>query len=495
MNPRTLSEAAISKMRNVSDTLRQNAAKSSSRKRRNTQKYKQSLAAILYNWNKIYCNIADMRDSILTAKYTRYFEEKQELEAQRNAIIIEITNNLMKRQEVINNARKKIPKRGKQQLQDNDNDLYSKVDENIKEHPKFQSVDKEYRRLNQILEKIKEKKDDIQSINRLKELLEKLNKFEGQDEVKNTIADIIISFLTSGEDFLGNHYLNFLLLGPAGVGKTEITRNVAKVLGEMGLLCDGSIDIVSRANLVGQYLGETALKTESVLKSNIENCLVIDEAYLLGTDEYGRESIGTLINFLDKHKGQIIVFALGYEKEMEESFIQVNEGMARRFPYKMILQSYKENQLKKILLQKLNGINYDDDSKSESKNKKTIRLPQSNDFTKLLKSKCFKNQAGDMENLALKLKTKLKSSNRYEIDENMLMAASYDVIKNMRYDDETQVNLRDYIAKTYVKTEEENHREAQFLFLESQKPCMNSVQHIRLASNLRNKKRKNYAEN
>ena len=48
------------------------------------------------------------------------------------------------------------------------------------------------------------------------------------------------------------------------------------------------------------------------------------------------------MGFLDKHQGEICVIAAGYECDMREYFLKVNEGLTRRFPakYQLDLQRF-----------------------------------------------------------------------------------------------------------------------------------------------------------
>jgi stage V sporulation protein K len=62
----------------------------------------------------------------------------------------------------------------------------------------------------------------------------------------------------------------------------------------MGLLSKGHLTEVERADLVGEYIGHTALKTREMIKKSIGGILFIDEAYSLargGEKDFGKEAI------------------------------------------------------------------------------------------------------------------------------------------------------------------------------------------------------------
>ncbi len=141
--------------------------------------------------------------------------------------------------------------------------------------------------------------------------------------------------------------LNMIFLGNPGTGKTTVARVVAQMLRDMGFLRTGQLVEVSRAELVAEYVGQTAQKTTDVFNTALGGILFIDEAYSLskgGDSDFGKEAIDTLIKLMEDHRGEIIVILAGYNKEMGD-FLKANSGLESRFPLKLDFPDYSPEEL------------------------------------------------------------------------------------------------------------------------------------------------------
>lgn len=149
---------------------------------------------------------------------------------------------------------------------------------------------------------------------------------------------------------------NFTVLGPPGVGKTSLLRAFAELLHAGGALRLPTVSIVSRNDLVGQYLGATAHKTTEVVNKSLGGLLVIDEVYSISgkNDMFAREAIDTLTYLIDLHKADLLVAIAGYEKEVEIDFLNQNKGMKRRFLFSICLQPYSTTELAEIFVLECN---------------------------------------------------------------------------------------------------------------------------------------------
>ena len=178
----------------------------------------------------------------------------------------------------------------------------------------------------------------------------------GRDPIKNLIASLIYGF-SKNYKFFTKNFNNIALLGKSGVGKTQIAKVISFVLSKSHILIRGDINISTRSDLVGGYMGQTALLTKSKLTRSLEGILFIDEAYQLASrnngvnhKDYGFESITEIVNFTSEYIGMIIVIVAGYTEPMNNEFFTMNEGLSRRFRHRIELNDYDATDLTNILI-------------------------------------------------------------------------------------------------------------------------------------------------
>ena len=188
------------------------------------------------------------------------------------------------------------------------------------------------------------------------------------EEVKKELANVI--GLTKVKEYvldLENHFkvqqmredagfknaplsMHMIFTGNPGTGKTTIARIVAKYLKEIGVLSTGQLREVSRADLVGQYVGHTAKQTNEVIQSALGGVLFIDEAYALCRDKndtFGLEAIDTLVKAIEDHRDDFVVILAGYQDEMQ-GFLEVNSGLKSRFPNIIDFEDYTAEEMVRI---------------------------------------------------------------------------------------------------------------------------------------------------
>ena len=144
--------------------------------------------------------------------------------------------------------------------------------------------------------------------------------------------------------------MHMIFTGNPGTGKTTIARLVSRYLKAIGVLTGGQLIEVSRADLVGRYVGHTAPLTRQVIESAIGGVLFIDEAYSLyrgQDDSFGLEAIDTLVKGMEDNRENLIVILAGYSKEMEE-FLTANSGLKSRFPNIIEFPDYTAEELLEI---------------------------------------------------------------------------------------------------------------------------------------------------
>ena len=151
---------------------------------------------------------------------------------------------------------------------------------------------------------------------------------------------------------------HMVIIGPPGCGKTVLARIIAKICLHLGICNNDTFKVVKRQDLIGEYLGHTAIKTQKVIDEAYGGVLFIDEAYSLGnrdksTDSFSKECIDTINQNLTERKGEFICIIAGYEEELETNFFSINPGLKRRFPFVYKIEKYSSLQLLEIFLLKI----------------------------------------------------------------------------------------------------------------------------------------------
>ncbi len=144
--------------------------------------------------------------------------------------------------------------------------------------------------------------------------------------------------------------MHMIFTGNPGTGKTTIARIVAKYLKAIGVLSSGHLCEVTRSDLVGQYVGHTAVKTSEVIKSAFGGVLFIDEAYSLCREQgdiFGLEAIDTLVKAMEDNRDNLVVILAGYENEMSD-FLKTNPGLKSRFPNVVHFDDYTVDEMYEI---------------------------------------------------------------------------------------------------------------------------------------------------
>lgn len=241
--------------------------------------------------------------------------------------------------------------------------------------------------------------------------LTELNNLVGMKSVKTHIVDQILYFLRGynkkgkcgqcSECAFGiacskneNDMLHTVITGPPGVGKSLLATILGKIYKQMGILQNGTFHSYSRSDLIGMWVGHTAVQTQKAIDDSRGGVMFIDEAYSLGhvdkRDVFAKECIDTLNKNLTERRDFLCIIA-GYEDELDKCFFSQNAGLRRRFTFSYNIEGYTPYELNSIFMLK---IKYNGWKTDPSVSHTSAELFKDN-------MKYFPNYGGDIETLIL----------------------------------------------------------------------------------------------
>ena len=172
------------------------------------------------------------------------------------------------------------------------------------------------------------------STNNKKAAIQDLNSLEGLDQVKEQIQ-YILNYIKVNKNRGTLPSLHMSFEGNPGSGKTSVARIIGKIFAEEKILSNNKTFVeINARELVGQYVGWTAVQTKEIVEKAEGGVLFLDEAYALISDKHSfeQEAIDTLIKLMEDKRDSICIIFAGYTKEMQQLF-DMNPGFASRINF------------------------------------------------------------------------------------------------------------------------------------------------------------------
>lgn len=319
---------------------------------RNTQKKEENKIDTNIGDDKVKCNGHDIKGMLMRDGKIKYFNDNTNNTA--NMISTENMENMentkdvtvMKATEVMENV--KVMETT--EIINDSNNAESKTD-----------VSKEYASIENFVNGKKKCSINLETLSKLIPPLEKLQQMIGLKKVKSSIVDMVLYYLQSFES-KNNNMLHTVIEGPPGVGKTELGKILGEIYAALGIIESNKFKLVKRTDLIGEFLGHTAIKTQKAIDEANGGILFIDEAYSLGNennkDSFSKECIDIINQNLSENKKKFICIIAGYPAELDKCFFSYNPGLRRRFPFKFSIDGYKPDELRDIFVKKVGDLKW-----------------------------------------------------------------------------------------------------------------------------------------
>ncbi|MEU2082732.1 AAA family ATPase [Streptomyces albus] len=211
----------------------------------------------------------------------------------------------------------------------------------------------------------------------LAQALDELERMVGLEPVKRQVralsAQLRMARLRAGQGLpVQPPKRHFVFSGPSGTGKTTVARILGRAFYALGLLGGDHLVEAQRADLVGEYLGQTAVKANELIDSALGGVLFVDEAYALSNsgyskgDAYGDEALQVLLKRAEDNRDQLVVILAGYPEGMDR-LLAANPGLSSRFTTRVDFPSYRPLELTAIgeVLAADNGDVWDEEALEE----------------------------------------------------------------------------------------------------------------------------------
>jgi SpoVK/Ycf46/Vps4 family AAA+-type ATPase len=175
----------------------------------------------------------------------------------------------------------------------------------------------------------------------------------GAAKIKRLVTNMVVLVCLGLHDT--DDFTNVSITGNPGTGKTCMIGIVADIWRALFHAKKGRVTWLCRPQLIGEHLGETAVKTARALADAAPGVVIIDEVYSLGAgssssqgDSFAKECVDTLNQFVSECRTELTVIVAGYADATNECFFAQNPGLARRFPWQFTIDDYTPAELIEI---------------------------------------------------------------------------------------------------------------------------------------------------
>ncbi len=215
-----------------------------------------------------------------------------------------------------------------------------------------------------------------------------LQEMIGLTDVKKLLEQIVANFkIQKARSSMGLNQqrmsMHMVFTGNPGTAKTTVSRLFAQILSKEGILDSGNYVECGRADLIGEYVGQTAPKVRHRFREAKGGILMIDEAYSLvdhWKGAYGDEALSTIVQEMENNRDDTIVIFCGYPDKMKD-FIERNEGLRSRIAFQIDFPDYKADELVGILKLFVKNDGYEITPEIESKCREIfVKAAQKKDF-------------------------------------------------------------------------------------------------------------------
>lgn len=156
-------------------------------------------------------------------------------------------------------------------------------------------------------------------------------------------------------------FLHAIFHGSPGTGKTTLCQLYASLLYKAGALTHGHVVVATRSTFLGTNFGDEEKAVHAVLEAAKGGVLMIDEAYQLNPphpNDPGKNVLQLMMPVLaDEHTRDMAIVLCGYSEPMEK-LLNLNEGLASRFPNRFKFPDFTISQLLEISKLRIKKFNY-----------------------------------------------------------------------------------------------------------------------------------------